>query len=190
MRLQDAFLARHQIVCIVFHEGGTLRILHARRHDLHQANHCRGLPVALAAKAISFFHQTLDSKSRKLLQRAKIAEVRNDRLIVFLLQEFFKTDLDACLHRYMLPEFLRISALQDDVVFAVVFLNQRVDLVLRYRRHIFCDLVHRISVDLPAKFDLRLYLIALRHGNISHIVCDTAHADVAALHDTDRRQHP
>ena len=44
------------------------------------------------------FHQSLDRKSRKLLQAAQIPEVCDDSLIVFLLQEPLKPDLDLCLH--------------------------------------------------------------------------------------------
>ena len=67
MGLQDAFLARHQIVGIVFHERGTLRVLRSLGHDLHQTHHGSRLPVALRAEAVAFFHQPLDCKTRKLL---------------------------------------------------------------------------------------------------------------------------
>ena len=65
--LKDSFLARDQIVCIIFHKGGSFCILHALCHDLHNADHSCRLPVALTAEAVAFLHQSLDCKSRKLL---------------------------------------------------------------------------------------------------------------------------
>ncbi len=68
MRLQNSFSAGHQIVCIIFHKGGSLCIPDPCCHDLHKTDHRGCLPVAFRSKSVAFFHQSLDCQSRKLLQ--------------------------------------------------------------------------------------------------------------------------
>ena len=45
-------------------------------------------------------------------------------------------------------------------------------------------------VDLPAKLDLRLYLITLGNCHVVHVVAETAHAHMGGLDHADRRAHP
>ena len=68
MGFQDSFLARNQVICIILHKGGALRVLHALGHDFHQPNHGGRLPVAFPAESVAFFHQPLDGQAGKLLQ--------------------------------------------------------------------------------------------------------------------------
>ena len=106
-------------------------------------------PVTLATEAIAFFHQSLDRKSRKLFQGAQITKVCYDSLIIFLLEEALKTDLDPCLDCYMLLKFLRVTSIQNHIVFIIIFFYQNINISLAYILNIFCDLINRISIDLP-----------------------------------------
>ena len=65
--LQDPLASLYKVVGVILKEGGSLRILRVRGHDLHQAHHGRRLPVSLSAKAVALFHQALDRQPRKLL---------------------------------------------------------------------------------------------------------------------------
>ena len=132
MGLQDAFFSRYKIVCIIFHKGGTLRILNTGCHDLHQSYHCCSLPVTFCTESVSLFHQSLDSKSRKLFQRTKVTEMRYNCVIISFLKEFFETDFNGCLYCNVLSEFLRISSFQNNIIFAVILFYQCIDLILRY----------------------------------------------------------
>ena len=114
----------------------------------------------------------------------------NYRLIIMILQESLESDLDPCLHCYMTFEFFRVSALKKNVIFIIIFFYQNINITLLNIVHIFAYFVHRISVHFPAKFDLSLYLVALGNSHVSHIIRHTAHADVAALHDTYSGAHP
>ena len=123
-------------------------------------------------------------------QGAQITEVCYDSLIVFLLKETLKTDLDSCLDCYMLLKFLRVTSIQNHVIFIIIFFYQNINISLAYVLYIFCDLVNRISIDLPSEFHLSLNLIALCYSYVSHIVGYTAYTDMAALHDTNCSTHP
>ena len=113
-----------------------------------------------------------------------------DSLIVFLLEEALKTDLDPCLDCYMLLKFLRVTSIQNHVIFIIIFFYQNINISLAYILNIFCDLINRISIDLPSEFHLSLNLIALCYSYVSHIVGYTAYTDMAALHDTNCSTHP
>src|SRR5699024_10953391 len=117
--------ARNQIVGVVLQHGGSLGVRHVGGHNLHQTHHSGGLPVSLSAEAVALLHQSLYCQARKLLQRAQIAEMSDDSLVILLLQESLKSDLDACLNCYMLSELLGISSLQQDLVFVVLLFHQR-----------------------------------------------------------------
>ena len=190
MCLKDSLFTRYQVISVILHKRCTLGVLFAGCHDLHQANHSCCFPVTLATEAIAFFHQSLDCKSRKLFQGAQITKVCYDSLIVFLLKEALKTDLDPCLDCYMLLKFLRVTSIQNHIVFIIIFFYQNINISLAYILNIFCDLVNRISIDLPSEFHLSLNLIALCYSYVSHIVGYTAYTDMAALHDTNCSTHP
>ena len=65
--LKHSFLARYEIVGVVLHEGRSLCVRSILCHDLHQTDHCCGLPVTLSAEAVALLHQSLDRQTRKLL---------------------------------------------------------------------------------------------------------------------------
>ena len=125
MRFQNAFLAGNQVVGIVFHEGSTLRIRRSSRHDLHQAHHGRRLPVAFSAKAVALLHQSLDCQSGKLLQAAQHTEMGNDGLIIAVLQELLKADLDSCLL------YTSICRITDRLLHHEVYVKNDVDVYKR-----------------------------------------------------------
>ena len=72
--LEDAVLARDQVVGVVLHERGALGGRVAGRHDLHEAHHRGRLPVALGAKAVALLHEALNRERRQLLETAEVAE--------------------------------------------------------------------------------------------------------------------
>ena len=114
----------------------------------------------------------------------------NNCLIIFLLKESLETNLDSCLYCYMTFEFFRISTLQNNVIFIIIFFHKSVNISLGNSTYIFCDLVYRIGVNLPAKFDLSLYLVTLCNCYVAHVVCNTAYTDMAAFHNTNGSSHP
>ena len=190
MCLKDSFFARYQIVCVIFHKGSTFGIFFVGAHDLHQADHGCCLPVTLAAEAVAFFHKALDCKTWKLFQGSQITEMCYDSLIVFLLKETLKTDLDPCLDCYVFLKFFRVTSIQNHVIFIIIFFYQNINISLAYVLYIFCDLVNRISIDLPSKFHLSLNFIAFGYGYVSHVVGNTAYTDMATFHDTNCSTHP
>ena len=114
----------------------------------------------------------------------------NNRLIILLLQEALKAQLDLRLHRRMSPELLLVPSLQKNLIFIIILLNQSIRVRLGNRVHRLHNLIHRIRVNLPAKLDLRLNLVPVRHSHISHIVRHTHHADMRRLHHTHSGAHP
>ena len=67
MRLEDSLFALDEVVGVILQHGSTLCLLLACCHNLHQAHHRCHFPVTLCAKAVAFFLEALDCKSRKLL---------------------------------------------------------------------------------------------------------------------------
>ena len=116
--------------------------------------------------------------------------MRHDRLIILRLKESLESDLNSCLHRYMLSEFLLISAFQKYLILIIIFFDQRVNISFGNCLYFCCYFIDRIRVDLPAELDLRLNLIALCHRNIPHIVGNTHHTDMAALDHAHCSAHP
>ena len=114
----------------------------------------------------------------------------NDRLIIILLEETLKSDLDLSLHGHMTAEFFRISSLKQDVICVIVFVRKRFYIALGHRLHCLCNFIHRISVYFPAEFDLCLYFIAVCNRNVSHVVSHSHNAHMAALDHSHCRTHP
>ena len=190
MGFQDTFFSRNQIVCIVLHKGSSFCVLHSLGHNLHQTHHSRCLPVAFSSESIALFHKPLDSQTRKLLQTSQISEVCHDSLIVLFFQKTFKSDLDLCLNSDMLSEFLRISSLQENVIFAIVLFHQSVCICFRYSLYCFCNFVYRISVHFPAEFNLGFHLIPFCNRYISHIIRNSHNTDMTAFDNSDGSSHP
>ena len=114
----------------------------------------------------------------------------HDCLVIFLLQETLKSNLDLCLYGYVATELRLVSALKQDLIFIIVLFHKRINICLADCLDCLCDLIDRICIYFPSELDLSLDLIALGNGYIAHVVCDTHNADVTALHDTDRGAHP
>ena len=113
-----------------------------------------------------------------------------DGLIVLLLKETFEAELDLRLDSHMLLKFFRISSLQKNIILLIIFIHQRIGVRNGYRSDTICNLIHRIGIDLPSKFNLGLYLVALCHCHIAHIISHTHYTDMAALHNTYCCTHP
>ena len=190
MRLQNAFLARHQIVGIIFHQRSSLRVLDVRSHQFHHANHRRYFPVAFGAETVALLHQSLDGKARQLFETAQHIEMRHYRMIVILCKEFLDTDLLLCLHCHMPSEFVGIPAVVDDLISAVILFHQRIHFALRNRIHIFHHIIDTVMVNLPAELDLRFHLVAFGDRYIVHVVAETAYTDMRRFDHTQRRSHP
>ena len=190
MRLKDSFFSRYKVICIVFHHGSSFCIFYTSCHDLHQTNHCSCLPVTFCTESIAFFHKSLDCKSGKLFKSTQISKVCNDCLIIFLFQEFLKSDLNLSLNCYMTFKFFRISSLKKNIIFAVVFIYQRIYITFSYIFYIIGNLIYRISINFPSEFDLCFYFITFCNSYVSHVICYTTYADMAALHDTNCCTHP
>ena len=190
VRLQNALLAGHEVVGVVLEHGGALGVLHAGGHQLHHAHHAGGLPVALGAEAVALFLQALNGQARKLLERAQVAKVGDDGVVVLFHHEALKAQFDLRLHGHMAAEFLLVAAVEEYVVHVVVLVHQRVGIRLADGGDVLGDFVDRIGVHGPAQLDLRLDLVALGDGHVAHVVRHAQYAHVAALHQADGRAHP
>ena len=190
MCLKDSFFSRYQIVSIIFHEGSSFCIFHTCCHDLHQTNHSCCFPVTFSTESVTFFHQSLNCKTRKLLQSSKITKMGNNCLIIFLFQETLKSKFDLCLNCYMFLKFFRISSFQKNIIFAVIFFYQSIGICFGYCLNCFCNFIYRICINFPSKLNLCFYLIPFCNRNIAHIICNSHDTDMAALHDTDCSTHP
>ena len=188
MSLQNSFFARNQIV--IFHKGSSFCVFFALCHNFHQTNHGRCFPVTFSAEAIAFFHKSLNSQTRKLLQTAQITEMCHNSLIVFLFQETFKTNFNLCLYSHMSSEFIRISAFQKNVIFIIIFFHQSIGISLRNLVYCVCNLIDRISVYFPAELNLRFYLITFCNRYISHVIRNSHNTDVAAFNHPYCGTHP
>ena len=81
-----------QVVRVVLHERDAAR--QAARHDLHGADHRRGLPVALGAEAVAVAHQPLDGEARQLGHAVEVLEGRGERREPAGVEEAAQADLD------------------------------------------------------------------------------------------------
>ena len=190
VRLQNAFLPLHKVVGIIFKECSSLSVLLPFCHELHDSDKSSRLPVALRAETVTLFHKALNCKTRELLKSAKVAKVRYHCLVIILFAEFFDSELDLRLHFDVLSEFLRVPALLDNLVCAVIFFRQSFRLAVGDGIHILNKDIDRPCVDFPSEFDLRFDLIAFRHGNISHVICKSGYSHMRALEHADCHVHP
>ena len=190
MRLKNPFLTGHQVIGVILQEGGSLCTGYSGGHNLHQSDHAGGLPVALCAKAVALFHESLDGQTRKLAQSSQHTEMGNHRMIVSVLQEFLKADLNGGLYCHRLPECLFVPAVGDQPVASVIFLHSGVHFPFGHGLNIFHGVIDIVMVDLPAKFDLGLHLVSLGNRHIVHVVSQTADPQMAGLHDSHGGAHP
>ena len=185
MSLKNTFLTRNKIIGIIFHERSSLCILLTCCHKLHYAKKSCCLPVTLCTKAVALFHKVLNSKTWKLLKRTKISKVSNNCLIIMLNKELLNTDFLLSLNKYMLSEFLLISAIKDNLVLLIIFIYKCISFIICNRIYIRSEAVDWPSVNLPAELDFSLYLVAFCNSNVSHIVCKSAYSYLRALYNTD-----
>ena len=190
MCFQNTFFARYEVICIILHERSTFCILYIRSHDLHKANHCCCLPVTFCTEAIALLHKSLDCQTRKLLETTKHTKVCHDCMIIMLCQEFLQSYLNRSLYFYMLSEFCCIPAFRKNLILAVIFICQCADITCRYSVYILNQIIYIIMVNLPAKLNLRFYLIAFCNSYIVHVVTETAYTDVGRFHNTYSSYHP
>ena len=114
------------MVGVVLHERDAAR--QAARHDLHRADHRRGLPVALGAEAVAVAHQPLGGEARQLGQAVEVLEGRGEGDEPAGVEEPAQADLDPG------PVAQRLGALgagaedRVDVVLVEVRRDERVDL--------------------------------------------------------------
>ena len=111
-------------------------------------------------------------------------------MVILLQQELLKASLNLGLYRHMALKFLRIPALQQDSVLAVILVHQCRDVSLWHSLHIFGQLIDRIGVHFPAELHLGLHLVAFGDSHIPHVVRKSRHPYMAALHDAYRGAHP
>ena len=117
-------------------------------------------------------------------------QVGDDGVVILLQQELLKASLNLGLYRHMALKFLRIPALQQDSVLAVILVHQCRDVSLWHSLHIFGQLIDRIGVHFPAELHLGLHLVAFGDSHIPHVVRKSRHPYMAALHDAYRGAHP
>ena len=111
-------------------------------------------------------------------------------MVILLQQELLKASLNLGLYRHMALKFLRIPALRQDGVLAVILVHQGRDISLWHSLHILGQLIDRVSVHFPAKLHLGLHLVAFGDSHIPHVVRKSCHPYMAALHNAYRGAHP
>ena len=179
--LEDAVLARDQVVGVVLEQRGALEVGVRRGHGLHHADHARGLPVALGAEAVALLHEALDGEGRQLLHAAEVAEVIGEAVVVVLDEEALDADLLGGLDLDVATELLRVTPVHNELVGVVVLVGERLDLGRGDGVDVRHDLVDRPRVDGPAELDLGLDLVAVGHGHVAHGVGEAGATDVAGL---------
>ena len=188
--LEDAVLARDQVVGVVLHERGALGGRVAGGHDLHEAHHRGCLPVALGAKAVALLHEALNRERRQLLEAAEVAEVVGEGVVVVLHEEALDADLLGGLDLDMGAELLRVTAVEHQIVGVVVLVGEGLDLGVGDAVDVGHELVDGPGVHGPAKDLLGLDLVAVGHRDVAHGVREAAHADVTGLVDAHRHALP
>ncbi|MNP34069.1 hypothetical protein D3C76_1273400 [compost metagenome] len=89
-------------------------------HYFKQAIECCRFPVSFASKAISLCHQTLDSKTWKLLHPVQVFEVCCEGIISATFEETFQGNFVAGLYFYAsFPVFLAVSSVIEFIKFCV-----------------------------------------------------------------------
>ena len=184
MGLEDAVLARDEVVGVVLHERGALGVRVVGGHDLHEAHHARGLPVALGAEAEALLHEALDGEGRELLQGAEVTEVVGEGVVVVLHEEALDADLLGSLDLDVTTELLRVAAVEHEAVGLVVLVGELLDLGGGHGLDVRGEVVDRPRIDGPAELDLGLDLVAIGDGDVAHGVGEAGDADVAGLVDT------
>ena len=111
-------------------------------------------------------------------------------MIIVVCQEFLDTDLLSGLYRHMPSELVRVTTIVDNLVFAVVFLYERIHITLRDRLDIVYQIVDTVMIDLPAEFDLRFHFIAFGYRHVIHVVAKTAYTDMRTFYHAQCGPHP
>src|SRR6202034_3215641 len=82
-----------QVIGVIFHKGSSA--LETVAHDLHRSHKSCCFPVALRAKAVAGFHQTLNSDSRELRQPVQIFKRVGEGMRIGFLEKMPQADLNS-----------------------------------------------------------------------------------------------
>jgi hypothetical protein len=118
MRAQNPRVGRVEMVGVVLHEGRSAR--QAPCHDLHEAGHDRGLPVALRPEPVAVGHQPLGRDAGQLLESVEVLERVGDRTEPAFDHEFPERDLDPSRFPQGLAVLAARAKRRDDVVGGLV----------------------------------------------------------------------
>ena len=182
MGSQRAFLALHEMVRVVLHEGrGSVSVL---SHCLDDCRHGADLPVSLCAVAVALGHQVLGCKARQLLHAVEVLEGVGEGLATVSVHHLLHGDLFAGLIAD------GGDVLGVDVVVLLVFSKELVYFGLGDCGHLLDQISDRPGVDLPAELDLGFDLVAFGDRDFSHVVAEAHDLHGIGNTDSDTDAHP
>ena len=182
MSAERVFAAGQQVIGVILHEAAAAA--HALGHRLDYAGHCGDLPVTLAAVAVALLHEPLACKPGELLHAVEILKGIGERLCAL--------SVEHTLYRYLLTSLIAygFDIVGADGVFLLIKIDKPVYLAVADRRHLLDEVADRPGVDLPAELYLNLDLVALRDGDVTHIIAEAHHLERPALGVADGASHP
>ena len=90
----------------------------------------------------------------------------------------------------MLTEFLLVPAFQQNLILIIIFFYQSIYICFGYCIYRLGNLINRISIHFPAELNLCFYLITFGISNVTHIISNTHHTDMAAFYNAHCGTHP
>ncbi len=171
VRAKDLLLTGHQVVGVILHQGGASG--QSRAHHLRGADQDGGFPVAFRTESVALCHEPLHGESWKLAQAAEILERGGESPKGTGLQEGFQREFLACPVAQRLVPVASAPEFRDHVVCVLVLGHQCIYLRVGLRVHRLHQIVDTPGVDGDAEAQLGLRLVALRHGNVAHVVAET-----------------
>src|ERR1035437_4703518 len=177
-----------EMVGVVLHERSLAG--ETAGHDLDQAHHDRGLPIAFRTEAIAVGHQALDRDPRQLHEPVKVLEGIGERAEASGGHEFTQGDLDPG----GLAQGLAIGATRPqgrrDVIGRLIEGDHAVNLRLGHTTHRVGQVAYAEAVDRDPELHLRRDLVALRHRHVAHVVAKPGELEVPGLAQPARRPRP
>src|ERR1700728_4394098 len=82
-----------QVIGVILHKGSST--FETVAHDLHRSHQSCGFPVALRAKAVAGFHQTLNSDSGELCQPVQIFKRIGEGMRISFLEKMPQANLNS-----------------------------------------------------------------------------------------------
>ena len=141
-------------------------------HGLDRVQHHRGLPVALAAEAVTLGHQPLHRQPGKLAEATQILEVRGEGAEATLGEEGAQPGLDPGAVTQRLMSITAGRQFRHHLVELGVLLHQLVDFGVGDVIHRRDKIIDAVGVHRDPEAHLGIDLVALGDRHIAHVVAE------------------